>query len=136
MLRWLAEQGVNLLVATSDGWTAALYAAEHGQFDTLRCIVEHAGPEALRAATSRGATCAHYAAQKGQLPMLQWIVEAAGMATLSAASEHGGTRVMFALEDREELAQPETLAHLHRLLAIPDEQLPRLCAHTRLPSPR
>ena len=85
VLRWLAEQGVNLLaVQPHGGGTAALISAKCGQFEALRCVVEHAGPEALRAVAEDGWTCAHYTASRGYLTMLQWIVAEAGIATLSA----------------------------------------------------
>ena len=124
MLRWLAEQGVNLLARTTGrlapgeirrlaGTTAALLAAQdfgrgrrrRDLFKTLRCIVEHAGVEALRTADDSvlaggggGMTCAHYAAQMGQLPMLQWIVEEAGVETLRVVDGNGATPVMRAAQ--------------------------------------
>jgi len=84
VLRWLAEQGVDLLAGDDrdDGWTATLDAALYGQFECVRCVVEHAGVEVLRAVDSSGDTCAHHAADKGQLPMLQWVVDKAGTETL------------------------------------------------------
>ena len=49
VLHRLAEQGVNLLAAhPNNGMTTASFAAQDGQFEALRCVVEHAGPEALR----------------------------------------------------------------------------------------
>ena len=75
VLLWLIEQGVDLhAVDRVTRSTAALFAAQAGSFEALRCIVELEGVEALRAVASDGGwTCAHYAMVKGNLLMLQWI---------------------------------------------------------------
>ena len=65
--------------------------------------------------------------------MVEYTFDVLGGAGLRVTSNDGGTPLlMLEADEGTDDAEPETLAHLRRLLAIPDEQPAQLCAHKRL----
>ena len=140
MLQWIVQEaGVETLsVANAHGVTPVMRAAQYGHLDVVKWIVAQLGTDCLRVVSNTGKTAIFSACHgrmhghdEGQLAVLEYTFDVLGGAALRVADSNGITplHVLMLMP----AARGQTiLAHLRRLLAVPDEQPALLCAAKRL----
>lgn len=93
ILKYLKGKGADLNRSNAEGWSPLLFAAEQGDLETLRYLIEKVGCD-VRARTKNRVSALMLAADAGQTEVCRYLLERG--ANINARSNRGSTALMFA----------------------------------------
>ena len=104
--RYIVQKAPDTVMARDGGLAGKMalhIAAEEGQCEILRVLMDSGGPQALSVPDHHRETVVHYAAKGGYLDMVQYVVAQGGRSLLLSASSSGMTPAHMAAGGRSSI---------------------------------